>query len=368
VHERPSAHPVVAPWQRLAELAPQDLRRLTRRIGETPLETVRLTVGGQSSEVLLKLEGCNPGGSIKDRTALALVTSLETEGRLEVGDTIVESTSGNLGVALAFIARARGYRFHAVVDPHISAENLDMLRELGASIDLVSAVDETGNYLLSRLARVRELRDLPCAYVWTDQYGNDANPQAHYTTTAPEIDQQAGGRLDAVVIAVSTGGTLAGVSRYFRERKPDVFLAAADVVGSVALSGTPGRRQLSGIGSSQRSRFVGPDVYDSAISVTDRTAIACCHALWQSTGIKVGGSSGAALAATATLLRERRFERVVCVCPDDGRKYDASLFDNGWLNDRGLFPTSNDLPFDHIEMVRDVDWGIMAATHCGMPA
>ncbi|GAA2216577.1 cysteine synthase family protein [Micromonospora olivasterospora] len=338
------AHPGPT-WQRLGRLSRDQLERLVGRVGATPVAAVTVTVDGRRCEVLLKLEGHNPGGSVKDRTALSLVRGLETAGTLHPGDTLVESTSGNLGVALAFIARARGYRFHAVVDPHVTAENLSTLRELGALVDVVDSADENGNYLRARLRRVRELCAADPRYVWTDQYGSAHNPLAHYATTAPELDAQAGGRLQAVVVAVSTGGTLAGIGRYFRERRPGVRIVAVDVAGSVALAGRPAPRLLTGIGSSQRSRFATDDLYDETVFVSELTAVATVATVRERTGIRIGGSGGAALAAAAVVARDHGLSRVACVCPDDGRKYEGSLFNDRWLREHGLADWSGTLPF-----------------------
>src|SRR5438093_5024015 len=181
---------------------------------------VDLVIGGAARGVHLKLEGHNPGGSIKDRTALSLIESLERRGALRPGAIVIDSTSGNLGVALAMIARARGYEFVAVVDAKTTDENLAKMSAMGAQIDLVSQRDENGGYLLSRLARVRELCASSDAFVWTDQYSNPANPAAHFRSTGPEVYRDMDGRLDALFVAVSTGGTLAGVGRYFKTVRP----------------------------------------------------------------------------------------------------------------------------------------------------
>jgi cysteine synthase len=192
---------------------------------------------------------------------------------------IVESTSGNMGVALAMLARERGYRFVAVVHPRVTDENLARLSRLVASIEMVDEPDETGGFLLARLGRVARLRaELPCVY-WPDQYANTANPRAHQRWTGPEIWRQMDCRVGAIFVAVSTGGTLAGISRYVRTRDPQTIMAAVDVCGSVALGGTPGPRKLTGIGSSIRSTFLTSDLYDESLQVTHEQAIAFCRAL-----------------------------------------------------------------------------------------
>lgn len=156
-----------------------------RRAGGTPLSPITLRIGGRTRIVHLKLEAANPCGSLKDRTAESLIGDLEERGMLERGSILVESTSGNLGIALAWLARARGYRFVAVIDPKTTPENVARLRQLGARLELVAKPDPAGGYLLARIARVRELCTGSSAHVWPDQYGNPANPRAHEQGTAP---------------------------------------------------------------------------------------------------------------------------------------------------------------------------------------
>jgi N-(2-amino-2-carboxyethyl)-L-glutamate synthase len=306
------------------------------QIGATPMIEVRAVVLGRARRIRLKLESGNPWGSIKDRTALGLIDALERSGRLEPGQTIIESTSGNLGAALAALARARGYRFVAVVDPKTSGANLATMKRLGAVIEHVEEPDEHGGYLLSRLERVDELV-AEDGYVWTNQYGNPANPGVHYRETGPELWRHTRGACDAVFVAVSTGGTLAGVSRYVRERSPETHMGAVDVVGSIVFSDVSGPRRLVGIGASRKSEFLQPTDYDSCSLVTEGEAIAHCRGLAAATGVAVGGSSGAVLAAcTRYLAREPDCEVAVCLCPDGGEKYVDTIYDDAWVKELGL--------------------------------
>lgn len=291
---------------------------------------VTLLLEGRPRRVRLKLESSNRWGSSKDRTAVGLLDALEADGLLHRGATVVESTSGNLGVALAGLCRERGFGFVAVVDPRLSQANLRRLRELGAVVEIADEPDEQGGFLLARLRRVQELvrRD---DHIWTNQYGNPANPGIHYAETGPEL-WQAADTCDAVFLPVSTGGTLAGVSRYLREAAPHVHVVAVDVVGSVALGFPPGPRQLTGIGSARRSEFVCPGDYDTAALITTAEAVAHCRALLAATGISVGGSSGAVLAACASVLSlHPECELAVCFCPDGGEKYFDTVYRDGWL-------------------------------------
>jgi cysteine synthase A len=307
------------------------------RIGNTPIVRVELRLAGSARPVHLKLEGANACGSLKDRTAASLVADLERRGLLQRASCIVESTSGNLGVSLAWIARASGYGFVAVVDPKTTPENLSRLRRLGARIERVEMPDKAGGYLLSRLARVRELLASSDRFVWPDQYTNPANPRAHEEGTGPELLEQMRGELDAVFVPVSTGGTLAGIGRFLRRESPGTRIVAVDAAGSVALGGRPARRMLVGIGASRRSSFATRDLYDEHIAVGDAEAFAFCRGLAEGSGLLVGGSSGAVLAACARVLASRPdLERVVCICADCGSNYASTIFDDRWLERNGV--------------------------------
>lgn len=311
------------------------------RAGNTPLAEIALSMRGRAFPVLLKLEGANPCGSLKDRTAESLIEDLERSGALTPESILVESTSGNLGIAFASIARRRGYRFVAVVDPKITSENLARLRTLGARVECVHSPDKAGCYLGSRLERVRELRASSEAFVWPDQYSNPAGPRAHELGTGPELLEQLRDHLDAVFVPVSTGGTLAGLARCLRRESPRTRIVAVDACGSVALGGWPGPRLLTGIGAGRRSSFVTGDLYDERVLVDDAEAFAFCRALAAETGIRVGGSSGATLAACGRVLAaDPDIGRVVCLCPDRGEAYASTIYNDGWLVQNGIEPAA----------------------------
>lgn len=321
----------------IAELVPSELCTLLGQIGNTPLQPVSLVMKEKTYTVHLKLEGANPGGSIKIRTAYALVQNLESRGLIGEDTTIIESTSGNLGVALAMIAKARGYRFLAVVDPKTTPENIETMRRLGAQVDIVDQLDINGSYLLTRLEYIRKLCQDSSAYVWGNQYANTANPHIHYVQTGPEIYRQMHGRVDAIFIAVSTGGTLAGIGRYFREVSPRTQIIGVDAYGSVVFCTPPAARKLTGIGSSRASDFLQKEHYDTYRIVKDEEAFAFCRRLYKELNIKVGGSSGAVLAACAQYLAEHPgIENAVCLCPDTGENYASSIFNDEWLRQQDL--------------------------------
>jgi N-(2-amino-2-carboxyethyl)-L-glutamate synthase len=321
----------------LATLTTLEMAAVLRQIGNTPVRTIRLIINGIAREVHIKLEGCNPGGSIKDRTAFSLVRELEMRGVLTPDSVLIDSTSGNLGVALAYIARARGYQFMAVVDPKATAENLAKMRLLGAQLEMVHQADAGGNYLFARLERVRARCESSPRFVWANQYSSLANPRAHYLGTAPELYQQMDGKVDALFAAVSTGGTLAGLGRYFREHSPSTRIIGVDAFGSVVFGGPLAPTQLTGIGSSRQSSFITAHLYDEHQLVTDEVAFAFCRALFAATGIKIGGSSGAVLAACARYLAVHpEVSRAACVSADRGENYETTIYNDAWLTQQGL--------------------------------
>jgi cysteine synthase len=212
----------------IADLSPVELNKLAQQLGNTPMEPIYMEIGGIARKIHLKLESHNPTGSIKDRTGYSLIHDMEAKGALNKNSIVIESTSGNLGTALSFFCKLKGYSFVAVVDPKTTQENLAKMRALGAQIEMVDQPDENGGYLLSRLKRVQELCQKSHRYVWTDQYANPANPHIHYLSTGPEIYRQMHGEVDALFMAVSTGGTLAGIGRFFREASPTTSIVGVD--------------------------------------------------------------------------------------------------------------------------------------------
>jgi len=327
-----------------------ELREIADRIGQTPLLPVYLEMKARTYKIHLKLEGMNPTGSMKDRVGSALIRQLHDQGRLREETVIVESSSGNLGVALALQCKARGYPLVIVVDPKATPENIAKMQALGAQIDMVHLPDVNDGYLLTRLARVQELCNRHKNYIWTNQYANAANPAIHYSCTAPEIYRQMNGKVDLIFVPVSTGGTLAGIGQFFREVSRSTHIVGVDACGSVVF-GFPARaRKLTGIGSSRRSNFIHESLYDSHILIKDEEAFAFCHSLYRTTGIKVGGSSGAVIAACAKYLAAHpSAQNIVCVCADDGENYNSTIFADAWLRTCGIA-----LSEDHLGAVVDM--------------
>lgn len=300
----------------------------------TPVVPVRLQIDGVQRTLWLKLEAYNPYGSIKARTALALWQNVAS--RIDAQAGVIESTSGNLGLALAAIAAAHRVPFTAVVDPRVSRSLVRDIRALGARVVNVDLPDRAGGYLLNRLEYVRErLRDEP-RLVWTDQYTNPANPAAHARWTAPELHRQTAGAHMSVLVAVSTGGTLAGFRSHLFETGADWDLVGVDVTGSAALGGAPGRRVLSGIGSSRASSFL-PGGHRPTLYVTPQEAVSTCLWLREKTGLGVGPSSGALVAAALRLFRtDPGRTAAACVCPDGADRYGETVYSGSWRLDQGI--------------------------------
>lgn len=317
----------------LVDLPSTELARLVQHIGNTPLYPLRVRIQGALRTIHLKLEMENPTHSMKDRTGYSLILHCEEKGLLHPGSTVVESTSGNLGVALAFLCKARGYRFIAVVDPKTTQENMLRMQALGARIELVDTPDAHHGYLLSRLARVQDLCTDNEDYVWTNQYANEANPRIHYLGTGPELYRQMRNRLDAVFVPVSTGGTLSGIGRYLRTISPATKIIGVDAYGSVVFGTPPAARKLTGIGASRPSTFLTRELYDHALLVRDEEAFAFCHALARQTGLKLGGSSGCVLFAAIRFLAEyTHIRETVCICADSGEHYNQTIYHEAWIH------------------------------------
>lgn len=288
--------------------------------------------------MLLKRESHNPTGSVKDRTALGLITAMHQAEPLRPGTVVVESTSGNLGVALARLLSPLDCSLTAIIDPKTPERTSQALIRAGAEVHCATEPDDCGGYLLTRLRMVEDLCRAHPAYRWSDQYRSPANPMVHQQTTGPEILIQGGPDLDAVYVAVSTGGTLAGVAAHVRPSGRPIRIVAVDAQSSRASGpAVNGRRLLPGIGSSWRSSFLRPDSYDHVARVADADAIAMCRMLVEDTGIRVGGSSGAVLHACVTdLAGPRPPRRPLCLCADGGGAYADSVYHDGWLTQMDL--------------------------------
>ena len=287
-------------------------------------------------EVVVKLEGLNPAGSIKLKTARALISALEAHGLLRPGGRVIESSSGNLGVALAGVCAARGYRLTVVTDPKANAGAIAAMRALGAEVVMVTAVDVNGGYLHSRIGYVaRRLADDP-ELVWTNQYANQAGATVHYETTARSIHAHVP-YADVVVAGTGTTGTLMGCARYFAQHSPRTRVVAVDSLGSVLFGGQPGKRHVPGMGVSRVPELYSQEHPFEKLVVPERDGVLICRRVARRYGILLGGSSGSVLAGVQRIGPTLPTgSTVVAVSPDMGDRYLDTVYADAWF--RRCFP------------------------------
>ncbi len=317
----------------LTEKLPEAAGCIIDCIGRTPLVRLGSLFAPNGASVYAKLEMMNPGGSMKDRPARYIIEQGLKNGTIKQNTHIIESTSGNLGIGLAMTAKRYGLKFTCVVDPKITSTNLRLITYLGANVDMVKTPDEQGSYLQTRIRRVKELVEQDQHAYWINQYANPLNWQAHYHGAGEEIVQQMGDKVDYLVCAVSTTGSILGVSRRVKEAHPNVKIVAVDAVGSV-IFGTPSRqRELPGIGANRVPELYTPGEIDHVIHVDDRESVIGCRLLMEREGIFAGGSTGSIVAALQKLLPTiPPNSKVVTIFPDRGERYLDSVYDEKWVN------------------------------------
>lgn len=301
-------------------------------IGNTPLVQLKRVFAGLDLRVYAKLEGLNPGGSIKDRPAANIIQKAFQRGFIGPGSTVIESSSGNMGIGLAQICAYHKLRFICVVDPKTTLQNLAILSAFGAEIDLVSRPDPlTGEFLQPRLARVRKLvAEIPNSF-WPDQYSNLENAEAHYFTMNEVIDAL-DGRVDHFFCATSTCGTLRGCVSYLRQHGLPIRVWAVDALGSVLFGGKKTRRLIPGHGSSLVPKLYGADLADGCVHVTDEDCIRGCRRLVAEEAILAGGSSGAVFSAFDKV-KDRIAPGSTCVLmfADRGERYLDTIYSDAWV-------------------------------------
>ena len=297
-------------------------RSLTELIGHTPLLALTgyCRENGLNATIAAKLEAFNPAGSVKDRTACAMLDAAEESGALRPGGTIIEPTSGNTGIGLAWVAAARGYRTLIVMPDSMSPERRALIQAYGAELVLTDgALGMKG-----AIARAQELHEQIAGSLIPDQFSNPANPAVHRRTTGPEIWEDTDGKVDIFVAGVGTGGTLTGVAEYLKAQNPAVRVVAVEPATSAVLEGgVPGPHGLQGIGAGFVPATLNTSAYDEVIPVTDEEAFAARRALVRLDGVLAGISSGAALHAATVLARreENAGKLIVALLPDTGERY-----------------------------------------------
>ena len=292
---------------------------LTDLIGNTPLLAVT-GLDGQQARLLLKLEYFNPGGSVKDRVALAMIEDAERNGVLTPGATIIEPTSGNTGVGLAWVGAAKGYKVILTMPDTMSVERRNLLKAYGAQLELTPGAEG----MKGAIARAEQLREQISGAVILGQFVNPANPDAHRRTTGEEIWADTGGKVDIFVAGVGTGGTISGVGQALKTHKPDVRIIAVEPAASPVLTtGQAGKHKIQGIGAGFVPETYNPDVVDRVLTVTDEQAYESSRTLARTQGLLVGISSGAAYHAAVELacLPENNGKTIVALLPDTGERY-----------------------------------------------
>jgi cystathionine beta-synthase len=320
-------------------VAPDIQGSILDTIGHTPLVRLSRIGAGLRCQLIAKLEVFNPGGSIKDRVAVAMIDAAERAGKLKPGGTIVEPTSGNTGTGLAIAARLKGYRVMAVMPDKMSREKIDLLRAYGAEVVLAPTdvpPDSPRSYY--RVAD-RLTAEIPGAFQ-PNQYANEANPQAHYDSTGPELWEQTAGQITHLVVGVGTGGTVTGTARYLRERKPDLVVVGADPEGSIYSGGEANVRPylVEGVGEDFWPQTFDPASVDRWVTVSDRDSFLTARRLAQAEGILAGGSCGLALHAALQVGAEigDPDAMIVVILPDGGRSYLSKIFSDSWMRQYGF--------------------------------
>ncbi len=297
-------------------------KQITDLIGHTPLVELNKYSAqrGLETPVLAKVEFFNPGGSVKDRIALAMIEAAERDGKLKPGETIIEPTSGNTGVGLALVSAVKGYKLILTMPETMSIERRNLVKAYGAQVKLTSGKDG----MPGAIKAAEELRDSIPGSVILEQFENSANPQKHYETTGVEIWNDTDGKVDIFVAGVGTGGTISGIGRRLKEKNPNVKIIAVEPTTSPVLNGgKPGPHKIQGIGAGFVPKTYDPKVIDEVFDVDNDAAILAGRQLAQQEGLLVGISSGAAAYAATEIAKrpENKGKTIVALLPDTGERY-----------------------------------------------
>ncbi|MEO5877357.1 MAG: 2,3-diaminopropionate biosynthesis protein SbnA [Streptosporangiaceae bacterium] len=307
-----------------------------RRASDLILDDLFLDLTGlvPGVDLALKLEGFNPAGSIKLKTAVALLDDAEDRGLLAPGSRIIESSSGNLGIALSSVSATRGYAFTCVADPNTPRQSIALMKAFGAQVVVVTDRDAAGGFLQTRLDHIRDRLLADDGLYWPNQYANPANPLAHYQRTASAIAREFPD-LDYLFVGAGTTGTLMGCADYFRRHSPRTRIVAVDAEGSVTFGHPPAPRHIPGLGTSRRPEILRPGLIDDLVVVPEPEAVAMCRLLAATRGVAAGGSTGSVLAAVSRLSPSMPpGSTAVAIAPDLGDRYLDTLYDDDWVNSR----------------------------------
>ncbi|PZO43358.1 MAG: cysteine synthase A [Pseudanabaena frigida] len=320
-------------------------------VGNTPLIEIESLSAATGCTILGKAEFLNPGGSVKDRAALFMVLEAEKAGTLKAGGTIVEGTAGNTGIGLSLVANARGYRSVIVMPSNQSQEKIDLLRTLGAEVELTNPAPFSSPDNYYHVARKRS-EDIENAF-WANQFENISNSEAHYCTTAPEIWRQTGGELDGIVMSSGTGGTIGGVTAYLKEQNPQITTYLIDPTGSGLYSymttgefKAEGSSITEGIGINRATANFNRARLDGAFQGTDRQVIEMSQYLLKHDGLFIGSSAALNVVGAVKLARKLgKGHTIATILCDGGGRYQSRMYNPDWLAEKGLTPVAKGLEF-----------------------
>lgn len=305
---------------------------LLNAIGNTPLINLK-DEELDNINLYVKLEGWNPTGSVKDRAANYVLNKLLQSGEITKNTTIVESSSGNFGIALANYCKKLGLKFCCVIDPNILPINEKIIRSLAYKVIKVTKRDKTGGFLLTRIALIKEMLASGGDYYWMNQYGNPYVAEAYYNTVGKEICDEV--NIDYLFAGVSSGGTITGMSRRVKETYPESTVVAVDTEGSVIFKNKPKKRYIPGIGSSMRPTIIEKAFIDDVVMIEECDAAATCMDLLKNHYILAGGSSGSCFTAIKRYFKGKKFDKkpnVVTIFADRGDRYENTIYNTEWVN------------------------------------
>ncbi|MDR7131058.1 cysteine synthase A [Algoriphagus sp. 4150] len=307
--------------------------RILDTVGRTPLIRLNRLFPDSPQRIFAKMESFNPGGSIKDRTALQLITHAMENGKLKKGDTVVESSSGNMAIGLAQTCKYFGLKLEVVVDPMVNQQNIKIIKAFGGKVNFVNFPAKEGGYLQARLDKVQEILDSNPRSFWTNQYGNPQNPTAH-KQTMHEIIKDLGKEPDFLFAATSTCGTLMGCAEYIQKNKLRTKVIAVDAVGSVIFGTPPGDRKIPGHGAGRKSQFLQREAVYDVVHVSDKQCVNGCHNLLNSEAILCGGSSGAVAWAVQKLVPSLPAGATIAmILCDRGERYLDTIYNEDWVKE-----------------------------------
>jgi len=323
-----------------------DVSSVEQLIGNTPLLRLNSVCdAARGIDVFGKLEALNPASSVKDRSARQLLAQAKIDYGLTAGSTIVESTSGNMGHALAMLCAINQYHFICILDPKTPKSNVALVEAFGGVVRMVTTPDENGSYQKRRIALAKDIAAQLPNCINLDQYNNPAAIDAHFKTTGPEIYAQTGGRIDVLIGSASTGSHLSGTAKYLKSRARSIRVLGVEPVGSVVFGGDYRPYLQNGAGLSFQPGNIRTEYIDEVVRVPDREAFAACRKLAKTDGLLLGGSSGAVVYAAVEQSKQLTGPcNIVVILPDNGIKYLDTIYDNQWLRKNDLGSLVDTLP------------------------